>query len=267
MEQIRRALDKARAQDPPAFYPVEEERPRIDHDRGTRVILPDATPLALNPRTLEANRILAWNKRDPRTPAFDILRTKVFKAMQSNGWSTLAVTSPTEDCGKTTVAINLAFSMAHQMPSQVVLVDLDLRRPRIAAYLGIEPAGDLRGFLDGSAPLKIHKVTAGEAQLSVTTNHGTCQKATELLGKARVEQFVGELPGDRSHRIGIFDLPPLLATDDAIAVMPRIDCALVVIGERLTKKPEVTEALELLGNTNLLGVVLNQSRGVMRSYY
>jgi Mrp family chromosome partitioning ATPase len=267
MEHIGRALAKTRAQAPPNLHPVEEESSRMDHDPVPRVTPPDSAALALNPKTLEANRIVAWNKRDPRTPAFDILRTKVLKAMTSRGWTTLAVTSPTEDCGKTTVAINLAFSMAHQMPSEVVLVDFDLRRPQVGAYLGIEPPGDLSSFLEGHGPLETHVVKAGGVQLGVVSTQGVRQNATELLGKARVEQLMGNLRGERTGRIGIFDLPPLLATDDALAVLPRIDCALVVVGERATRKSDVSEALNLLSGTNLLGVVLNQSRAQLRSYY
>jgi hypothetical protein len=216
---------------------------------------------------LERNRIVSWNKRDLRTPAFDILRTKVLKAMRERGWSTLAISSPTQDCGKTTVAINLAFSMAHQMPSEVVLVDFDLRQPQLAAYLGIEPKGDLSAFLEGHAPLTTHVVSAGGAQLRVVPNLGVRHNATELLARPQVEQFFGDLRKERSGRIGIFDLPPLLTTDDALAVLPRVDCALLVFGERVTKKADVNEALSLLGATNLLGVVLNQSRAKMKSYY
>lgn len=267
MEQIRRALAKAKTQALPNPHPIEDESQRIDHDRDAPVIDPDTVAIALNPKTLEANRIIAWNKRDPRTPAFDILRTKVLRAMKSRGWSTLAVTSPTESCGKTTVAINLALSLAHQMPSEVVLVDFDLRRPQIGAYLGIEPTGNLSGFLEGHGHLKTHLVTAGEVQLSVVSNQGASQNATELLGRARVEQIIGDPRRERSGHIGIFDLPPLLATDDALAILPRIDCALVVVGERRTRKGDISEALNLLSGTSVIGVVLNQSRATLKSYY
>lgn len=267
MEQIRRALAKARAQAPPRPHPVDEESATIHHDRAPRVVAADPVALALNPKTLEANRIVAWNKRDPRAPAFDILRTKILKAMRSRGWSTLAVTSPAEGCGKTTVGINLAFSLAHQMPSEVVLVDFDLRRPRVGAYLGIEPAGELSGFLEGNAPLKTHLVAAGAAELRIVSNQGMRQNSAEVLGKARIEELVGGLPGERSHRIAIFDLPPLLVADDAMAVLPLLDCALLVVGERSTKKSQITESLELIENTKLLGVVLNQSRYTLASYY
>lgn len=267
MEQIARALAKTRAQAPASLYPVEEESSRVHAGDYSRLFEPDAAVLSLNPRTLEANRIVSWNKRDQRTPAFDILRTKVLKAMKDRGWSNLAITSPTEDCGKTTVAINLAFSMAHQMPSEVVLVDFDLRQPQLAAYLGVEPQGDLGAFLEGYGPLSTQVVAAGGVQLRVVPNVGVRHNATELLAKPQVEQLFDDLREERPHRIGIFDLPPLLAADDALAVLPRVDCALMVLGERVTTKSDVIEALSLLSGTNLLGVVLNRSREKVKSYY
>jgi Mrp family chromosome partitioning ATPase len=223
--------------------------------------------LSLSLRTLEANRIVSWNKRDNRTGAFDILRTKALKVMMERGWSTLAITSPTQACGKTTVAINLAFSIAHQMASEVVLVDLDLRQPQIAACLGIDSAGDLGAFFEGRTPLSSYFVAAGGAQLRVVPNKTICAKATELLATPQADEFFGDLRKDRSGRIGIFDLPPLLVADDAIAVLPRVDCALMVVGEGVTKKSDIEEALGLLGGANLLGVVLNRSRGKVKSYY
>jgi Mrp family chromosome partitioning ATPase len=267
MDTIHRAMVKAREQAPSTLYPVEEDSSRIEPDRSARLIVSDEAALALDPKTLEANRIVAWNKRDPSTPANDKLRTKVLKAMQARGWSTLALTSPLEGCGKTTVAINLAFSMAHRMPAKVVLVDFDLRRPRVGAYLGIDPAGDLCSFLEGHGPLKTHLVTAGAAQLSVVSNQENCQNAAELLATGLVDQLVGHLHRERSGGIVIIDLPPLLATDDALAVLPRVDCALLVVGERVTTKADISEALSLLSGTNLLGIVLNQSRTQLKSYY
>jgi len=266
MEQIARALAKARAQAPASLFPVEEEPTQVQPGHYSRLFDPDAPVLSLTPRILEANRIVSWNKRDQRTLAFDILRTKVLKAMKDRGWNTLAITSPTEDCGKTTVAINLAFSIAHQMPSEVVLVDFDLRQPQLAAYLGVELKGDLSAFLEGYGPLTTHVVAAGGSQLRVVPNGGIRHNATELLAKPQVEQFFDDFRKERSDRIAIFDLPPLLAADDALAVLPRVDCALMVLGERVTRKSDVNEALSLLGGTNLLGVVLNGSRAKLKSY-
>jgi Mrp family chromosome partitioning ATPase len=226
-----------------------------------------ADMFTLNHRNLEANRIISWNKRDHRTPAFDVLRTKVLMTMKSNGWRTLAVTSPTEGCGKTIAAINLAFSIAHQISSGVLLVDFDLRQPRVASYLDIQPSGDLTAFLEGRGPLTTYLVTAGGARLRVLPTLDTRANATELLSQARSDALFEQVRADDDLRIGIFDLPPLLPTDDALAVIPRIDCILLIVAENVTRKTDVSEALSLLAGSNLLGVVHNLSRISFMPYY
>jgi hypothetical protein len=137
----------------------------------------------------------------------------------------------------------------------------------VAGYLGIPNSADLTTFLEGHASLKSYIVAAGEAQLRVIPTQQSRHNATELLCTPQVDRLLNDVRRDRSDRIGIFDLPPLLVTDDALAVLPRLDCALMVLGERRTRKPEVLDALNLLEGVNLLGVVLNGSRDKQKSYY
>lgn len=267
MELIQRAIAKARADAETKLRPIGSDVPEDQPRRQPGLFDPKASVVSLNPKALEANRIISWNKWDPSTPAFDLLRTKVLAAMRAAGWSTVGIVSPTEDCGKTTVAINLAFSVSYQMPAEVVVVDFDLRQPQVAGYLGIEPQGDLSSFLDGRGALESYIVSVGDARLRVVPSRESRHNATELLCKPGVDLLLGDLRRDRTGRIGIFDLPPLLVTDDALAVLPQLDCVLMVLAEGRTTKDEVTEALSVLGGTNLLGVVLNGSRTKVRAYY
>ena len=69
--------------------------------------------------------------------------------MDLKGWKTLAVTSPTPSCGKTLTAINLALSMARQPERQVLLADLDLRKPHIAGCLGLKCGEGVLGVIEG----------------------------------------------------------------------------------------------------------------------
>jgi len=232
-----------------------------------RIFAVNAEVFTPNPRTLDENRIVAWNKRHPSTRAFDILRTKVLAEMKSKGWFSIAITSPAESCGKTTVALNLALSMAHQLGSNVALLDFDLRQPRVAAMLGMQPEVELGNYLQGGTCLPVQIITAGATQLRVVPSSGSHPNATELLGASKVDKLFAELKSEGTGRVGIFDLPPLLTTDDALSVLPRIDCALLVVGEGVTSETQVTDALNLLSGTNTLGVVLNQSRTSVNAYY
>src|SRR5262249_12267652 len=105
----------------------------------------------LDVKHLEQQRIVSYAMTDPSHTAFNLLRTKVGKMMKDNGWKTLAVLSPTKDCGKTTVSINLALSLARQTNYRTVLIDLDLKKSAMARTLGIQDKASISEFLDGKS--------------------------------------------------------------------------------------------------------------------
>src|SRR5215510_11748796 len=74
----------------------------------------------------------------PRTKSFDMLRTQVLQSMNPKNWQFLAITSPTAGCGKTVTAINLALSIARQPELSALLIDMDLPKPAVAKYLGLD---------------------------------------------------------------------------------------------------------------------------------
>ena len=116
---------------------------------------------------LERHRIVAYDKNSKSAWAFDLLRTQVLKAMEENGWRTLAITSPTPEAGKTVVAINLAMSIAHHTTKTALLVDFDLRRPKVAAYLGLAPEKWLNQVLAGECDLQEALINPGLPRLVV----------------------------------------------------------------------------------------------------
>jgi len=268
LEKIQLAIAKSRAEAGP-WKPTRDKDPG---SYGSRAIDPVGFSekrgvLALNQHALGTNRIIAWNKRDERTGAFDLLRTKVLRAMGQMGWRTVGVTSPTEACGKTTVSTNLAFSISHQLASNVLLVDLDLRHSRIASYLGFEPEEDLTMFLEGQVPLTTYEVEIGGVRLGIVPNTAIRHNSTELLSGDRADLLFDGLKDWANASVVLFDLPPLLPTDDALAVIPKLDCVLVVVGEDETKKADVSAALSLVPDSVLLGVVYNKSRAKRLTYY
>jgi protein-tyrosine kinase len=260
MERIGRALEKARAQ-AQANVDLQESDHILVGTPGVGTVPFDANAevFALQPDQLTANRIVAWDKTNPRTVAFDRLRTKVLRNMKEQGWRTLAVTSPTLACGTTTVAINLSWSIAHQGSPDVVLVDFDLRHPRIADYLAIQPQVDLSNYLQGRAAPCTCMAKVGDLHLRVLPSLRSHQNAAELLNTLEAESLILRLKADPTPRIMIFDLPPILTTDDALAVIPWVDCVLLVLAENLTTKSEASAALNVLGSANLIATVLNRS--------
>ena len=192
---------------------------------------------------------------------------QVLQKMEENGWRTLAVISPVPECGKTVVAINLAISIAHYTSKTAMLVDFDLRRPRVGAYLGIPPEKSLNDVLSGEAELSEAFVNPGMPKLVVVPTSKPVQKSAEILSSKKVSDLIKDLRDRYQERIVIFDLSPMLNSDDAISVLPQIDCVLVVVGNGMVTPAEMAESMHHLNSANLLGVVLNKAQVQPRKYY
>jgi protein-tyrosine kinase len=208
--------------------------------------------------TLDQHRIIAGHKGHPAAEQFDILRTRILREMSVRGWRTLGVTSPMPRCGKTTVAINLCISIAKGIQRDVVLVDLDLRNPRVASYLGINSSPDLSNFLDGEVSFQATLVNPGIPRLLILPNHKTYLESSEALTTPEAVSLAQNLRSVEGIEMVVFDLPPLLPTDDTLAFLPQVDCLLVVLADGKSTKRELEETRQLLEQANVLGFVLNQ---------
>ena len=221
----------------------------------------------LRPDHLERNRIVAYNKNSNVGGAFDLLRTQVLKIMEENGWRTLAITSPTPEAGKTVLAINLAMSIAHHTTKTALLVDFDLRRPKVGAYLGLPMDKSLNELLADEAELQEVLVNPTLPRFVVLPTREPIPLSTEVLSSPAVSHLIADLRERYNSRIVIFDLPPLLSSDDVINVLPRFDCVLLVVANGLNSKKEIEESLHHLGTANLIGTVLTKAEPENRSYY
>lgn len=271
MERIQQAVKKAREDRAPISQSLsgsELATPSLGRERNpagveyslTRVYEPDADHF-------ERNRIVAYSKMNRHSAYFDMLRTQVLAKMDEKGWQTLAIVSVTPENGKTMVAINLAMSIAHNDNKTAILVDFDLRRPKVAAYLGIPHGKSLNEVLSGEATIPEAMVNPGLPGFVVLPVDRSVAKSSEVLSSVRVQTLVKELRERYPDRIVIFDLPPLLYADDAISILPAIDCALLVVGNGMVSKSELDEGMRYLQTSNVLGTVLNKADVQIRSGY
>jgi len=267
MERIKTAIDKARLARPVAPFFGPERAARAAN--GALQPLQPLRSARLDPAHLERHRVIATEPSHPARWSFDILRTQVLQHMTENGWKTLAITSPTVNSGKTVVAINLAMSIAHHPQHSSVLVDFDLRRPRVAEYLGLGQGTSLEDVLGGRSALEAAAVDVGLPKFCVIPTEKPVASASEVLSSDRALQVLAQLRSGALGSITIFDLPPVTAVDDVIAVLPRIDCVLVVIGNGMSTKHEIDEAQRHLARYNVLGTVLNKAAPLVRNdgYY
>jgi capsular exopolysaccharide synthesis family protein len=220
----------------------------------------------LDAECLERHRIVAHNKNSLHGRAFDILRTRVLHKMSDNGWRTLGVVSAEPAAGKTVVAINLAMSIA-QLPEQtVLLVDFDLRAPSVLKYLGVQHSPSLNDLLQGNCEFQDMLLYPQMPGLVVAAPHQSVPNSAELLASSVTARFVDEARNRYPDRTVIIDLPPLFNGDDAIAVLPQIDCVLVVVANGVSSRTDIKEILRLLPGSELVGTVLNKAQNDRETY-
>ncbi len=108
---------------------------------------------------------------------------------------------------------------------------------------------------------------AGYERLTLLPARSRVEQSSELLTAKRVGEIVTEMRTRYTNRVLVFDLPPVLQADDALAFSQHIQAALLVVSERFTKREDVIRTLELLRDTPVIGTVLNQSRSQDMRYY
>lgn len=270
MERIKQAIEKAKNQ-----HSRGPDQPSQAHpDSHGKIILPNSSQARdelyvfsykhtrvakLRAEHLEKHRIVAFNKNDAMSMNFDLLRTQVLQKMKENGWRTLAITSPTPESGKTVIAINLAISIAQQTDKTAMLVDFDLRRPKVGAYMGIPMEKSLNDLLEGKSELQDVLVNPSIPRLVVLPTRNPVKKSSEILTSRKISDLINDLRERYESRIVIFDLPPVLITDDAIALLPQIDCVLMVVANGMSTKREIEDSLRHLPAAKLIGVILNKA--------
>lgn len=212
-------------------------------------------------RAMEKNKILPAIEDRGAVTAYKMLRTRVLQRMRSNDWQSLIVTGAGAGEGKTLTACNLAVSLSNDVNQAVVLVDLDLQRPSLASYFGLDVRASIGDYLVGNAELEeIAYAPAGMERLVIIPNRDPVPNSSELLASPRMRALLAWLHEQGPEAITVFDMPPVLACDDVLAFSPYADAILMVVAEGKTERSALARTMEMLGDRNLLGVVLNQSR-------
>lgn len=206
----------------------------------------------------------------PRAESFRQLRTNLRFTNVAGGAQTVVVSSSVPGEGKTLIAMNLAIMLA-ESGTRVLLVDADLRRPRVAEYLGLEGSVGLSGVLSHSVALEDAIQKWGpDGALHVLASESTAPNPSGLLGSPNMEKLIARFETD--YEVVVIDTPPLLpVTDPAILGAKASGVLLVVSADGRTTRADVSQAvanLEAVG-AQLLGVVVNQidKAALSRSHY
>ncbi|MGH9870458.1 MAG: GumC family protein [Candidatus Polarisedimenticolia bacterium] len=211
--------------------------------------------------------------RDARSQvseSFRELRTALLVSSPGRAPRNLLVTSSQPREGKTSTALNLAITLA-QLNRRVLIVDADLRRPRLHKALEQANAAGLSTCLSGAESLDQVIVPAGPANLFLLPSGPPPPNPAELLDSAEFGSLVDRLSG---YDHVLFDSPPILSVTDASIMARHMDGVVLVVRAGATPRNSVARATEKLRvvKARVLGALLNRvdvssHGGYYRSYY
>lgn len=204
--------------------------------------------------------IVQADSKSPRAEAFRSVRTNLQFVDIDQPPRAVVITSSVQHEGKSTTACNLAITMA-QAGTRVIVVEGDLRRPRVSNYLGMEGAAGLTNVLVGNAELDDVIQEWGRGLLSVLPSGPIPPNPSELLGSQHMVDILKQLE-DRADVV-LVDAPPLLPVTDAAILAAICDGALLIVRHGHTRREQLVRAVEQLRAVDgrLLGTVLNMAPG------
>jgi capsular exopolysaccharide synthesis family protein len=185
---------------------------------------------------------------------YRMIRTKILH--NSKKAQLIVVSSACSGDGKTVTSINIAASLALKDDSCVLLVDSDLRRPRVAEALNIPASPGLAEILTGQADLETALIRPEQFPNLAILPAGTAgESAAELLDSERWRQFIQQARTRFTHVL--FDAPPIAAVTDYDLIQLVCDAAIVVIRPDHSNRSAYLKALGTIPPEKMLGVVLN----------
>lgn len=266
MERIQRALELAHvrrttAAEPPALagHASPEERTMLRAAAQPAEPAPLAR-LAIDRARLHARKVVFPDGSSAAARAYRMLRAQVLHRVRASGLGAIGIVSSASGEGKTLTAVNLALSLAADPNHSVTLIDLDLRRPSVAATLGLAPPLGLDAWLAAEHPVaSVLYGIEGFERLSVVPTVAPLVASSEALAGGRSRDLIETLRSAESRRVLIVDLPPALLSDHVLNVAPLLDGFVLVVTEGQTLRDDVERVFELLGRDRIIGTVLNRS--------
>jgi capsular exopolysaccharide synthesis family protein len=207
---------------------------------------------------------LGIHKGSAFSEAFRELRTSVILSSSGRFANSILVTSAQPGEGKTTVAVNLAFSLA-QLGQPVLLIDADMRRPTIQKYFP-QRGSRLSSYLSGQGAWQEMVYPTSVRGLSIMHCGPIPENPSELLSSDRMRAMLQESMS--TYRFVILDSPPLLNRADSRILGSMVSATILVVkgGETPRQVVQYAESQARSVGTNLIGVVLNNLDKSMNDY-
>lgn len=214
------------------------------------------------PKSIE--KIVHASAKSSISEAYRSLRTAILLSTPHSPPKTILITSSQPKEGKTATAVNIAISLA-QLNKKVVIIDTDLRKPRISKIFMIYNRTGVSNFLAGTIPPNQIIFRTEIPNLYIIPSGPTPPNPAELLATPKMTSLLEGCK--KTFNFIILDSPPLLAVTDAQILANKIDGVVFVVHGGVTPKEAVKLGREKLQNANIIGIVLNQINLEQHGYY
>ena len=189
---------------------------------------------------------------------FDILRTKLLLEMRRNNWTRIAITSATPGCGKSTIACNLIAGLGRQPEIRGIFFDTDFRRPSVAKKFGASPVASFEDVLKDTVSFEEQALRLGDNTIIAMTT-SSVRDPGQLINRSRTAELLDEIQKTYIPDIMLFDLPPILVSEETRAFLKLVDAVVIVAGAESTTVAQIDEVeREVAQYTNVAGIVLNK---------
>lgn len=192
--------------------------------------------------------------------AYKMARTNLAFSLVKKGCKKIAFTSSFAGEGKSTTSVNIAITLAQQVNTKVLLIDCDLRKPKVNRFFHLQTSPGLTSYLGGMKDMESIIRHTDDPNLDLITSGVIVPNPSELLAGNEMKKLIEEM--ESKYDYIIFDTPPVNVVVDALSLAGFADGYVIVVKEGSTLKPELRHAVITLehAKVKILGIILNGSR-------
>jgi len=204
--------------------------------------------------------VAARSADSPVSEEYKKLKSRIVDLTTKEGFkNTLAVTSSVSAEGKSVTAVNLAVSLSQDYDRAVILIDADMRRPTLHTYLNRTPGKGLSDCLLGGIDPDAALMPIGSRKLTFMPAGRKIDDPVEFFASRRMQAFIQELKTRYADRYIIIDTPPILLFAETRKISAFADGTILVVKEGLATVENISEAIDILKGTTVLGIVYNHA--------
>jgi capsular exopolysaccharide synthesis family protein len=217
-------------------------------------------------KTIEVSPLLS-DEQSLMGEQFRKLRTVLKVHHLGNNLKSILITGLAPNEGKTTVALNLAASLARGLDVRIILIDADLRKRSLTSLLGLQKTSGLSELIAGKAKLTEILVQTEISGLRIIPAGFGSSNPAELLESERMKELLRVLAATGKTSYIVLDSPPFIAASEAFILSHLVDGVILVVMAEKTRRDIVKRELASIGQTKILGVVLNRAKFETSHYY